>query len=91
MGSAKHELERLEEARAWATRELLKRELIEECEIHEGTYIDLLGGEEPEDLATQINALPDCIKDRDELVKALRGALDDAGMECGSCAKNAED
>ncbi|MEQ1667424.1 MAG: hypothetical protein ABL868_03120 [Sulfuriferula sp.] len=65
---------------------------IEECDVHEGTYIDSMEYSDPEELTAKIiEENPDILghfKNQNEMTDCVRDAMALAGEECGSCAKN---
>lgn len=94
MGGQKHEQARLEGIYSYAQTIAEQAGAIEECRRHPGTFISQ---EDPEAekmaYAIATNKLKeggiDC--NRDELMSAVKAAIDDAGIECYSCEKSERD
>ena len=67
---------------------------VEECEVHEGEYIDTMEYLDPDELTAKIiGENPDALnlfKDQAEMVECIRDAMASAGEECGYCARNRE-
>ncbi len=65
---------------------------IEECELHEGEYIDSLEYLDPDELTAKIlEENPDALQyfaNRAEMAECVKEAMASAGEECGYCAKN---
>ncbi|WP_159558224.1 hypothetical protein [Alcanivorax sp. S71-1-4] len=90
MSRQKEELARLEDLYSTAQAIAMESEAIEECESHPGTFITC-GDAEAEKMAYAIaenkrknGELP---YRREELMDAIKAAINDAGLECHSCAK----
>jgi len=65
---------------------------IEECEAHDGEYIDTMEYLDPEELTNKIieetrDAL-EFFDGREEMGECVRDAMASAGEECGYCARN---
>jgi|GEM_PF-1996296 len=94
MGRAKAEQMERQEKVGVATSACVDFGAIEECENHEGIYIDTGEFMEHEELADQIldedPVLLGQFKDKEEFVECVKEAMDSAGEECPMCAKNRE-
>ncbi len=92
MGRAKAEQMEHEEKIQHAIGLCIEIGAIEECAVHDGTYIDSMEYSDPDELTTRIlEENPDALgffKDQNEMVECVSDAIDCAGEECGSCAKN---
>lgn len=94
MGQAKNEQMEHEEKVQWAIQLCAEFGAIEECDVHSGTYIDSMAYGDPVELTAEIlkenpNALGH-FENKNEMVDCVRDAMDLAGDECDSCAKNRE-
>lgn len=67
---------------------------IEECEIHDGVYIDTMAFTDVDDLTKHILEYnPDALEnfdDKADLKECVTDAMATAGEECGLCANNRE-
>lgn len=65
---------------------------IEECEYHDGTYIDSMEFLDHRELADRILAEDPSVlerfRDKGDFYECVSEAMQSAGDECGSCAKN---
>jgi hypothetical protein len=65
---------------------------IEECDFHEGSYIDTLSYSDPEEITNIILAdNPDALdlfENRNEMTECVRDAMASSVEECSACAKN---
>ncbi|RZI40375.1 hypothetical protein EGT07_23825 [Herbaspirillum sp. HC18] len=65
---------------------------IEECDAHEGTYLDTMEWSDPEELTDEIlkhdTTAIEHFDSREEMIDCVRDALTHAGEECPSCEKN---
>ncbi len=94
MGGAKREMERLEEGKAVACGLLVDAGAIEECEVHEGTFIDQMDDDAVErarQAGLKLIADGEFDGDASDLDRAIDAAMSDAGSECYSCEKNFRD
>ena len=92
MGGTKRELERHEAASDWARGKLLEHGYLTRCEIHDEILDSLMGsssdiGEVLSELRLKKEYWPDVIRTRDELVDALKDALDNSAADCWQCEK----
>lgn len=92
MGHAKNEQMEHEEKIQRAIGLCAEFGAIEECDVHEGTYIDSMEYSDPEELTARIlEDNPDALghfENQNEMVECVRNAIAFAGKECGSCANN---
>lgn len=65
---------------------------IDECEVHDGEYIDTMEYLDPDELTNKIiEENPEALEffdDREDMGECIRDAMASAGEECGYCAKN---
>lgn len=92
MGSAKREMERQHSATMVGIEIGIRAGVLERCEIHEETYWTT-GDDEREAYRIASAMVRDgdplvANMDRQEVLDGVKAAIDDAGDECGSCAKN---
>jgi hypothetical protein len=92
MGQAKHEAMRLEDLDAIATGIAIKAKAVDQCFAHSDVTINNLDDDANRHafaLATKIwqngEIAVDCT--REELMAAIKNAIDNSGDECASCAK----
>jgi hypothetical protein len=92
MGRAKQDSIEFDEKIQAAIRLSISAGAIEECAVHDGTYIDTMAFSDPKELAAEILAgQPDAIEkfeSQEEFEKCLQEALNSAGEVCPSCEKN---
>jgi hypothetical protein len=89
MSKVKRELERIEGLQQTAIEIALETGAIEECEIHEGSYIDQYDSEAvSKTYAIGTNKVKSGEIDgtHEEMMEAIKSAIDDAVTECGACA-----
>jgi len=85
---------RLEDLEAQAMNVLVKAGAVEECEHHDGTFIDR---GDPDAVSKAYAIGTNMVKagevdgTREEFMAAIKSALENAGDECPSCAKNRDD
>ena len=64
---------------------------IEECEHHSGVYIDQQEYGVDDLMTLILDKKPEAVKsfeNKEEMAKYIESAINDAGTECGLCAKN---
>jgi len=65
---------------------------IEECPVHDGSYVDTMEYSDPEELTQAIlDENPEVLErfeDHDEMVERVEEALQSAGEACSSCESN---
>lgn len=96
MGFAKREMERAEGLESVATAIAIEMGALSRCEFHDELVDELAGmNEEVEEEAVSrlTNGAEEMSDFRSpgEVRDAVRGAFENAGMECGSCAKHRDD
>ena len=94
MGQIQHILTENDEKLGFAAELCVKIGAIEECDFHDGEYIDLTGNADYMELTLEIlEDDPDAInsfKNMEEMIESVKKVLDYAGEECHSC-KNLKD
>lgn len=92
MGRAKNEQMKHEEQVQYAIGLCLEIGALEECDIHEGEYMDSTEYLDYDELTTKVlEESPDALEDfssREEMTECIEEAMNSAGEECGYCAKN---
>jgi hypothetical protein len=94
MGPAKREFERIESLYSIAQVVLVRAKAIEECEYHDGTFID---HDNDDALKTAYAMGTNMVKrgevdgTREEFREAIASAYADAGLECPSCAEHRDE
>ena len=94
MGQAKKEMMRLEDLESQAMLVLSKAGAVEECEIHDGVFIDR---EDPDAVKSAYAIGTNMVKSgqvdgtREEFMAAIKSAYENAADECYICAKYREE
>jgi hypothetical protein len=92
MSFIKRHMERLEEQRRTAVDICVRTGVLIRCEYHDEVY-DAMSGDDPSpyklgnSLFSQ-GKLNGVFSTRTKMTEAIKAAIEDAGMECGYCAKD---
>lgn len=94
MGMAKKEMMRHQELVEQATRVALRAKALKTCLVHDDVVMD---AEDPDAaraayaIGTNMVKAGEVNSTRQEFMSAIKEAIEGAAMDCGRCAKNAED
>ncbi len=95
MGQAKRELERIEERRGKATGIAIKAGVLQVCQFHEDvvyeTGEDIVGAYKLGNARYDKDSLGKIFLSRTDMTDHIKHVVEEAAMECWSCAKNRED
>jgi hypothetical protein len=90
MGQAKNEMMRRQDLEAQGMSALVKAGAVEECEFHEGIFIDQGDPDAVKRayaIGTNMVKAEEVDGTREEFMAAITSALQNAGDECPNCAK----